>query len=118
MRTAAGDRAGPPAAILIRAAEPLRGLESMARGRGFSSRGAAKPQALASGPAKLCQAFGIDLRLNRTDLRGPDLWIEPGEPIPDSRVAVSRRLGWHSAPPPRDQIPWRRFEARSPVLPP
>jgi len=90
----------------------------MARGRGFSSRGAAKPQALASGPAKLCQAFGIDLRLNRTDLRGPDLWIEPGEPVPDSRVAVSRRIGCHTAPAPWDQIPWRFYEAESPFVTP
>jgi len=113
MLNAVTEPAGRPAAVLIRAAEPLRGLESMARGRGFSSRGAAKPQSLASGPAKLCQAFGLDLRQNRSDLRGPELWIEPGEPIPDSRVAVSPRIGCHTAPAPWDLMPWRFYEAES-----
>jgi DNA-3-methyladenine glycosylase len=61
MLNAVTEPAGRPAAVLIRAAEPLRGLERMARGRGFSSGRAARPQSLASGPAKLCQAFGLDL---------------------------------------------------------
>ncbi len=118
MLNAVTEPTGRPAAVLIRAAEPLRGLESMARGRGFSSRGAAKPHSLASGPAKLCQAFGIDLRQNRSDLRGPELWIEAGEPVPDSRVAVSPRIGCHTAPAPWDLMPWRFYEAESAYVTP
>ena len=118
MLNAVTEPAGRPAAVLIRAAEPLRGLESMARGRGFSSRDAAKPQTLASGPAKLCQAFGLDLQWNRSDLRGPELWIEPGEPIPDSRIAASPRIGCHTAPAPWDLMPWRFYEAESPFVTP
>jgi len=118
MLNAVTEPTGRPAAVLIRAAEPLRGLESMARGRGFSSRGAAKPHSLASGPAKLCQAFGLDLRQNRSDLRGPELWIEAGEPVPDSRVAVSPRIGCHTAPAPWDLMPWRFYEAESAYVTP
>ena len=118
MLNAVTEPTGRPAAVLIRAAEPLRGLESMARGRGFSSRGAAKPHSLASGPAKLCQAFGLDLRQNRSDLRGPELWIEAGEPVPDSRVAVSPRIGCHTAPAPWDLMPWRFYEAESAFVTP
>jgi len=118
MLNAVTEPAGHPAAVLIRAAEPLRGLDSMAHGRGFSSGGVAKPQSLASGPAKLCQAFGLDLRQNRTDLRGPELWIEAGEPIPDSRVATSPRIGCHTAPAPWDLMPWRFYESESPFVTP
>ena len=118
MLNAVTEPAGRPAAVLIRAAEPLEGLERMARGRGFPPGGAAASRSLASGPAKLCQAFGLDLRQNRSDLRGPDLWIEPGEPIPDSRVAASPRIGCQTAPAPWDLIPWRFFEADSPFVTP
>jgi DNA-3-methyladenine glycosylase len=110
--------AGRPAAVLIRAAEPLQGLERMARGRGFSPRVAIRRQSLASGPAKLCQAFGLDLRQNRSDLCGPALWIEPGEPIPDPRIGQSPRIGCQTAPAPWDLIPWRFYEAESPFVTP
>jgi len=118
MLNAVTEAEGRPAAVLIRAAEPLQGLERMARGRGLSGNGPVRPQALASGPAKLCQAFGLDLRQNRSDLRGPTLWIEPGEPIPDAAVAASPRIGCHTAPAPWDSIPWRFYEAGSPFVTP
>jgi len=104
---------GRPAAVLIRAAEPLSGLESMARARGVRGRDAIQAYQLASGPAKLCQAFGLDLRHNRSDLRGPNISIEPGQPIPDSRVARSARIGCQTAPAPWDVIPWRFYEEDS-----
>ena len=118
MLNAVTEPAGWPAAVLIRAVEPLQGIERMARGRGFSARSAVKPQAIASGPAKLCQAFGLDLRQNRSDLLGPAVWIEPGDPVPDSRVAVSARIGCQTAPAPWDLIPWRFYEADSPYVTP
>ena len=96
---------GRPAAVLIRAAEPLEGIERMARARGTD-----RAHLLASGPAKLTQAFRLDLRHNRTDLRGPDLWVEPGEPVPDRDVATSPRIGCQTAPAPWDRIAWRWYE--------
>ncbi len=105
--------AGRPAAVLIRAAEPLLGLESMARARGIQVGGAVEAHRLASGPAKLCQAFGLDLRHNRSDLRGPGISIEPGEPIPTTRVARSARIGCETAPAPWDLMPWRFYEKDS-----
>jgi DNA-3-methyladenine glycosylase len=118
MLNAVTEPAGRPAAVLIRAVEPLQGIERMARGRGFSRDGALKPQAIASGPAKLCQAFGLDLRQNRSDLLGPELRIEPGDPLPDSHVAASPRIGCQTAPAPWDLIPWRFYEAGSPYVTP
>ena len=105
--------AGRPAAVLIRAAEPLSGLERMARGRGWGGQSPVEPHHLASGPAKLCQAFALDLRHNGSDLRGPAISIEPGELLPDARVARSARIGCQTAAPPWDLMPWRFYEAGS-----
>ena len=110
--------AGRPAAVLIRAVEPLEGLDRMARGRGLSNGASANPHLLASGPAKLCQAFGLDLRQNRSDLRGPGLWIEAGDPMPDALVATSPRIGCQTAPAPWDLMPWRFYERDSPFVTP
>jgi DNA-3-methyladenine glycosylase len=104
---------GRPAAVLIRAAEPLAGLERMAHARGLGRAGAAEPHRLASGPAKLCQAFGLDLRHNRLDLTGPALLIEPGDPVPDAQVARSARIGCETAARPWDAMPWRFYESGS-----
>jgi len=48
---------GQPGGVLIRALEPLSGLETMARLRGLAAT--AKPRLLTSGPGRLCQALGI-----------------------------------------------------------
>lgn len=96
---------GAPAAVLIRALEPLEGLERMARRRGTN-----RDHLLTSGPAKICQAMGLDLRHNTTALQSADLWIEPGSRVPDRDVATSARIGCESAAPPWDLMPWRWFE--------
>lgn len=113
MLNAVTEAEGRPAAVLIRAAEPLAGLDQMARARGLWRANGADIHRLLSGPAKLCQALDLDLSHNRIALRGPLLSIEPGEPIPDSRVARSARIGCESAAAPWDAMPWRFYEAGS-----
>jgi DNA-3-methyladenine glycosylase len=103
---------GAPAAVLIRAAEPLEGAERMARFRGLTPGPRAR-YSLASGPAKLCQAFALDLGQNGADLLGPDLWIEAGDPFRETDVATSPRIGCQTAAAPWDRIPWRFFVAGS-----
>lgn len=82
-------RVGEGAAVLLRAAEPLKGLAEMrARRRRTSAR------ELCAGPAKLCQAFGIDRSFDGVDLvRGGDVWIAEGTPIAASSIAVGPRVG-------------------------
>ncbi|HET9951089.1 MAG TPA: DNA-3-methyladenine glycosylase [Candidatus Eisenbacteria bacterium] len=107
------EREGFPAAVLVRAAEPLEGIPRMARARGTD-----RPHLLTSGPAKLCQALGLDLRQNRSDLRGKDLWFEEGAGVADRAVGTSPRIGCESAPPPWDRMPWRLFEKSNPFVTP
>ncbi len=76
-----------PAAVLIRAVEPVDGIELMKDRRKSNVL-----RNLASGPGKLCQAFAVDRTLNGTDLNGKDLYVEDrGESIPRFRAAT--RIG-------------------------
>jgi DNA-3-methyladenine glycosylase len=63
---------GEAGCVLIRALEPLLGIEAMAARR---RRSPAEPAALCSGPGKLCQALGIDGRCNGWDLTRSGLLV-------------------------------------------
>lgn len=79
---------GFPAAVLIRRIEPVEGVEFMAARRPGQPR-----SRLADGPAKLCQALAIGRSLDGHDLTaGTDLWLEPGEPVPDDQVLITPRI--------------------------
>lgn len=91
--------AGIGAVVLIRALEPIAGLESMR-----SRRGAVADRELCSGPGKLTQALGITLDHNRCDLRaGPVVISERSERWRDVRLLADRRIGITKAP----DLPWR-----------
>ena len=97
--------AGQPAAVLLRAIEPLEGQEVIA------VRRAGRPfREWCSGPGRLTQALGITGADNRADLTAPTggLWIEVGEPVPDAQVCTGPRigLGRHVTEPWRS-LPWR-----------
>jgi DNA-3-methyladenine glycosylase len=81
--------AGEGMAVLLRAAEPIDGLDEMRR-----RRGRLQDRELCSGPAKLCQAFDVDGSFDGADLvRGNDLWITEGTSVPSSLVVVGPRVG-------------------------
>ncbi len=81
------ERRGFPAAVLIRALNPLAGTERMA-----SRRGRSTPRELTGGPSRLCQALGIDLALNRASFRGPLLTLRSdGRAV--ERVREGPRVG-------------------------
>ncbi len=96
-----------PAAVLIRGIEPLAGIELMRKRRGFRAE-----RELTNGPARLCSALGIDLRLNRTDLTRPPLYIvEPTEPVQEP-VRWTPRIGIRHG---RDK-PWRCYLEDNPFV--
>ena len=94
------ERAGFPAAVLIRAIQPLEGLEVMLERRNGRNT---------FGPGKLCQAMGITKSENGVDLtkRSGGLWIEAGFKVPNSLVTKGPRVGLNNTPEPWLSKPWR-----------
>lgn len=84
---------GHPSAVLVRALEPLAGLERMRARRAARRRRDPDVEIpardLASGPGKLCDALGITLAQNRADLARSPLRVEPGA-APDAVVWTPR----------------------------
>jgi DNA-3-methyladenine glycosylase len=84
----AAEAEGTGAAVLIRALEPLTGLELMR-----AHRPGVRDRDLARGPGRLCAALGIDRALSAIDLAaGRTLWLEAMRGRP-ARIAVSTRIG-------------------------
>lgn len=126
-----GDQPGRAGAVLLRAVEPVFGVELMRARRGVSVaarasgstqasssvRSAASDARLGAGPARLCQALGVTRRLDGHDLTlGAQLWLAAphvAEPLP--HVVVGPRIGvayageWAGRP-------WRFGVAGSPAL--
>jgi DNA-3-methyladenine glycosylase len=101
---------GFPAAVLIRAILPTEGIEVIA------SRRDGQPRLhWTDGPAKLCRALDIDGRQHGLDLCAPgsELFVEKGDPLPDSSVTIGPRVGLNSVPEPWKSIPWRFQVSRS-----
>jgi DNA-3-methyladenine glycosylase len=98
-------REGECEAVLLRAGEPVMGTEIMRRNRG----GIAKDQLIASGPARLAQAVGIDKRHNGAVLlRGGEFWCAEDEATGNYRsaeIAQTVRIGLRAGR--GDEIPWR-----------
>lgn len=101
-------REGHPSAVLLRAAEPLEGVEAMAEARGRD-----RVLDLCSGPGKLAQAFSVTLLHDGHDLvTGDEIWLEAGRPAPPGSVATSERVGISVGLEPR----WRYFLAQDPFV--
>jgi DNA-3-methyladenine glycosylase len=95
---------GQPAAVLIRAIEPLEGLDEMA-----ARRPGRAPEEWTSGPAKLVLALGIDGGLNTADMTTVEagLWIEPDIEVAGDDVRTCPRIGLNTTPEPWKSLPWR-----------
>lgn len=88
MLNVSGEKAGIGGGVLLRALEPLQGLDLMRK-----QRGRVPARDLARGPGRLAQAFKVDMRLEGADLcaAGP-LWLgTPLEPV--GRIGRSVRIG-------------------------
>lgn len=80
---------GLPSAVLIRALEPVEGIELMQLRR----RGVRHQRQLANGPGKLCEALGIAGEHNGLPLDRSPLIIRAASPVPDCSVLVTPRVG-------------------------
>jgi len=100
MLNAVTERKGFPAAVLIRAIQPIEGVDVMMERR--SGRDT-------FGPGKLTQALGITKSDNNADLTGTasSLWIEAGVKVPNKIVTKSPRVGLNNTPEPWLSKPWR-----------
>ncbi|KZO94380.1 DNA-3-methyladenine glycosylase [Calocera viscosa TUFC12733] len=103
--TAAPD--GEASGVLIRAVEPLEGVEEMTKRRSRGQKKAIATHKLGSGPGNVGQALGVDISLGGMNMLddGSELWIEQGEQLPEESIGVSPRIGITRAV----DKPWRFF---------
>jgi DNA-3-methyladenine glycosylase len=89
-----GELAGKPEAILVRALEPIAGLEVMMRRRRILDFQKFRSQIddLTNGPSKLCIAMGISKKQNGADMCVPPLCIETGVTIGERQIIQSPRV--------------------------
>jgi len=97
---------GHGAAVLIRALEPLEGADLMAERRG---RGGHETT---NGPAKLCQAFNIDRRLNGHDLRSGILRLRVPPRRSEQEIIQTTRIGISRG----QDVPWRFYLKDNPYV--
>ncbi len=77
-----------PHAVLVRAVEPVEGLDIIRRRRPGRFE-----HELTSGPGRLCVAMGIDRQLDKADLLGDQVWIEEAVTISRRQIARGPRIG-------------------------
>jgi DNA-3-methyladenine glycosylase len=93
-----------PDAILIRAIEPLEGIDIMLRRRGLAK----VARNLTAGPGVLSQALGLTPALNGELVTGPRIWLEDaGEIIQEDNILASSRVGLEYAGDEAVALPWR-----------
>jgi len=99
-----------PHAVLIRALEPVEGIEVMR-----TRRHQHPDRNLTNGPGKLCIAMGIDRSFDGADLLGKKVWIEAGTRVPRSQIMAGPRIGIDYAEEWVDK-PWRFWIKGNPFV--
>ena len=90
---------GKGRAVLLRAIEPIEGIDKMKKNRKIKITGTTNPEdkksikELANGPAKLCQAFELARKENGTDLLGNEIYISDGGAEINSTIITTTRIG-------------------------
>jgi DNA-3-methyladenine glycosylase len=108
-----------PAAILIRALEPIEGIKQMQKNRKLkASAFILRPSALTNGPSKLCQALKIDKKLNGENLITSKvlyLTANPKEKIQPTQMQSAKRIGIDYAKSYKHK-PWRYYLKSNPFI--
>lgn len=106
-------KAGKGLAVLIRAVEPVCGIEQMAINRFEKKELSDKEKInLTNGPGKFCQAFSINKAHNGTDLTGDKIFILDQPKIGSRKIGVSKRIGITKSV----DLPWRFFVKGNPYV--
>jgi DNA-3-methyladenine glycosylase len=104
---------GQGTAVLIRAVEPVEGIDSMIKNRfGRKLNNDKEIFNLTSGPGKVCQAFGFNRTNSGTDLSGKEIFILDSEKIKSKDIGISKRIGITRSV----DLPWRFFIKNNPYL--
>ena len=104
---------GQGTAVLIRAVEPVSGINSMIKNRfGRKLKNNLEIFNLTNGPGKTCKAFSIDKCHSGIDLTGDEIFIIKGEKISKKNIGVSKRIGITKSV----DLPWRFFIKNNPYL--
>ena len=104
------EREGVGGAVLLRAVEPVEGLEVMRANRPAARR----DRDLTNGPGKLTEAFGIDRAFHNQPLTAPPLYLADDGAALDGIVATSSRIGLRHG----IERPWRFFFEGNPYVSP
>ena len=102
---------GEPEGVLIRAVQPIYGLEEMSKqrfGKSYMELSKAQIKNLTSGPSKLCIAFNIDKECNKQDLCTSNLYIEEPEEMDKFEIIETKRVGIEYAEEAKDFL-WRFY---------
>lgn len=104
---------GQGTAVLIRALEPVDGINLMIKNRfGRKLKNEKEIFNLTSGPGKVCQAFAIDRSHSGIDLTGEKIFILENFRIPNKKIGKSKRIGITRS----TKLPWRFFIKDNPYL--
>ncbi len=100
------EKEGRGNAVLLRAMEPLEGIDTFAQNRfGKSEITEREKINLLNGPAKICMGFEINKNENGTDLLGDDIFILDASPIDKGKILISERIGISKS----KELPWRFY---------
>lgn len=107
-----------PEAVLIRAIEPIKGVETMAKNRyniGYQNLTKVALKNLTNGPGKICKALGIDRSHDGEDLCKDRLFITEGIDIEDVLIETSPRINVDYAEEAK-YYPWRYYIKDNPFV--
>lgn len=105
--------AGEGDAVLIRGIEPVEGIKEMSINRfGTGSINEKQLANLTNGPAKICQAFGIDKKFNGVNLVSSNIYILDNKNIQPESIITTTRIGIKKSV----DLPWRFYIKDNPYV--
>jgi len=110
------EKEGIPCAVLIRALEPIEGLDTMALnrfGKTYSELTKSQRKNLTNGPGKLCRTFNIDKSLNGHSLLSDEIYVLDN--LEDFEIVADKRIGIDYAEEAKD-YEWRFFIKGNPYV--